>query len=86
MLIAPGTQPALFALLLAHASPGTTALTEELAYPGLKAAAAALGIRLAGVMMDREGMVPSALDRAARETSAKVVCLTPTMHTPPPRR
>lgn len=82
LLIAPGTQSALFALILAFAAPGSAVLTEELTYPGLKSAAAAAGVRLIGVEMDEEGAVPSALDRAARTSDAKLVFLTPTMHNP----
>lgn len=82
LVIAPGTQPALFALLLALARPGDVILTEALTYPGIKAAASALGVGLVGVEMDGEGMIPAALDRAARGAAAKVVYLTPTMHNP----
>ena len=82
LVLSPGTQPALFALLLAHAAPGDTVLTEKLTYPGFKAAAAALGVALAGVEMDEEGMLPAALDRAARGGTARIVYLTPTMQNP----
>lgn len=82
LVISPGTQPALFALLLALARPGDTIFTEMLTYPGIKSAASALGIALAPVEMDGEGMIPQALDRAARGGAAKVVFLTPTMHNP----
>src|SRR5690606_36846628 len=34
IVLAPGTQAALFALLLAHATPGDTVITERLTYPG----------------------------------------------------
>jgi len=91
IVIAPGTQAALYALLLAHAPSGATILTERLTYPGLKAAAAAAGCRLHGVDMDEDGIMPAALDRAARAGVAKVVYLMPTLHNPttttmPPER
>lgn len=82
VLLVPGTQSALFCLLLAHAAPGDTVLTERLTYPGLKAAAAAAGLRLTGVEMDAEGIVPDALDRAARTGTARLVYLMPTLHNP----
>lgn len=82
LLIAPGTQAALFCLLLAHVAPGDAVLTERLTYPGFKAAASAAGVRLIGVDMDGEGVVPAALDRAARANASKVVYLLPTMHNP----
>jgi DNA-binding transcriptional MocR family regulator len=93
LIVAPGTQSALFCLLLNLTVPGDSILTEALTYPGLKAAAAALGVKLIGVEMDGEGIVPAALERACRHhAEAKVVYLMPTMHNPttatmpPPRR
>ena len=52
-------------------------------YPGLKAAAAALGVNLIGVEMDADGIVPAALERACRRhAEVKVIYLMPTMHNP----
>lgn len=82
LILAPGTQSALFALLLGLVGPGGAVLTECLTYPGFKAAASAAGIRLIGVEMDAEGIVPAALDKAARGGEATVVYLMPTMHNP----
>ncbi len=93
LIVAPGTQSALFCLLLNLTVPGDSILTEALTYPGLKAAAAALGVKLIGVEMDGEGIIPAALERACRRhAGAKIVYLMPTMHNPttatmpPPRR
>ena len=82
LLIFPGTQPALMSFLLATTKPGDTVLTDRLTYPGFKAAAAALGVRVAGVEADEGGMIPAALDAAARRLSAKAVYLVPTIHNP----
>jgi DNA-binding transcriptional MocR family regulator len=82
VLLAPGTQACLYGLLLAHVRPGGVVLTESLTYPGIKAAAAAAGVTLVGVAMDAEGIVPVALDRAARTQAAKLVYLMPTIHNP----
>ncbi|HEX2843091.1 PLP-dependent aminotransferase family protein [Hyphomicrobium sp.] len=83
LVLAPGTQTALFCLLLALAGRGDEILTERLTYPGLKAAAAALGLRLIGIDMDAEGIAPVTLERAARQhKDAKVVYLMPTIHNP----
>ncbi len=82
VLLAPGTQPALYALLAVHTQPGDTLLTECLTYPGIKAAAAAAGVTVVGLAMDAEGVIPSALDRAARAHAAKLVYLMPTIHNP----
>lgn len=91
LVIAPGTQSALFALMLLLA-PGGTVFTEALTYPGLKVAAATLGIRLIGIEMDGQGIIPKALQDACRaHAGTKLVYLMPTMHNPttatlPPER
>lgn len=82
LVIAPGTQPALFCLLQMLVPTGGAVLTERLTYPGLKAAAAVAGITLIGVESDADGLKPAALDRVAREHAAKVVYLMPTIHNP----
>ena len=83
LVIVPGTQSAVFCLLLNLVAPGDSIFTEALTYPGLKAAAAALGINLIGVEMDADGIEPAALERACRRNGeAKVVYLMPTMHNP----
>ncbi len=92
MVIAPGTQSALFALLLSHTSRGQSIFTEALTYPGLKSAAAALGVDLIGIDMDADGIIPEALERACRRhADVRLVYLMPTMHNPttatiPPQR
>lgn len=82
LAIFPGTQSALFTLLQTLLSPGDVVVTEALTYPGLKAAAATLGLRLIGVAMDRFGMLPDALDAACRQHAPKAVYIVPTMHSP----
>ncbi len=61
----PARRRALMALLLAMTRPGDVVLTDRLTYPGFKAAAASLGVRLVGVEADDEGMIPEALAEAA---------------------
>lgn len=82
VVIYPGNQAILFNALLSLTSPGDVVLTEALTYPGLKAAAMKLGIRLIGVEMDKEGILPDALKRACLRHRPKAVYLTPTQHNP----
>jgi DNA-binding transcriptional MocR family regulator len=82
LLIFPGTQTALIALLLSLTRPGDTVLTDRLTYPGVKSAAAAAGVRLVGVEADTAGMIPEALDEACRRKKPKAVYLVPTIHNP----
>ncbi|MDP1751268.1 MAG: PLP-dependent aminotransferase family protein [Reyranella sp.] len=82
LVVFPGTQTALTALLLTLTRPGDVVLVDRLTYPGFKAAAAALGVRLVGVPSDGEGMIPAALDEACRRHAPKAVYLIPTIHNP----
>jgi DNA-binding transcriptional MocR family regulator len=82
LVICPGTQNALFNLLIALTSPGDVVLTETLTYPGIKAAAAYTGVRLVGVPIDKEGILPDALHSACRQHAPKAVYLIPTIHNP----
>jgi DNA-binding transcriptional MocR family regulator len=81
-VIFPGAQTILFSLLAQLARPGETVLTEALTFPGVKAAAARLGIKLVGVAMDEAGILPDALAKACRTHRPKAVYLIPTLHNP----
>lgn len=82
IVIYPGSQAIIFNALLALTSPGDVVLTEALTFPGIKAAAARLDIRLVGVAMDTEGARPDALDEACRKHKPKAVYLVPTQQNP----
>src|SRR6185437_2096122 len=82
LIIYPGNQAAIFNVLLSLTSPGDVVLTEALTYPGIKAAAAKLGVRLVGVTMDEQGILPDALGSACRQHRPKAVYLVPTMQNP----
>ncbi len=82
VLVAPGAQGALAALLPLLAAPGDTVLADELTYPGFRALAARLGLVPAGVPADEEGMDPVALDALAERTGAKLLYLNPTLANP----
>jgi DNA-binding transcriptional MocR family regulator len=82
LVICPGTQNALFNLLVVLTKPGDVVLTEALTYPGIKAAAAHTGARLIGVPMDEAGILPDKLDAACRELAPKAIYLIPTIHNP----
>jgi DNA-binding transcriptional MocR family regulator len=82
LVICPGTQNALFNLLITLTSPGDVVLTEALTYPGMKAAAAYTGVRLVGVPMDESGILPDRLKSACAQYKPKLVYLIPTIHNP----
>lgn len=82
LLICPGTHVAFMAILQTLTRPGDTVLCEALTYPGIKAIAARLGLKLVGISIDHEGIDPDELDRLCREHSAKVLYLNPTLLNP----
>jgi DNA-binding transcriptional MocR family regulator len=82
ILVTVGAQHALATALAAIAQPGTPLLVEELTYAGIVAAARLLGISVVPVSVDGEGMRPSALRDAARESRAKAVAIQPSLHNP----
>jgi DNA-binding transcriptional MocR family regulator len=82
LLVYPGNQAILFNALMSLTSPGDVVLTEALTFPGVKAAAEALRLRLVGVPMDQEGIRPDALKSACRQHKPKAIYLVPTLHNP----
>src|SRR4051812_32337370 len=82
LMIFPGAQTILFNLLAHFARPGDVVLTEALTFPGIKAAAARLGVKLVGVAMDDGGILPDALAKACRTHKPRAVYLIPTLHNP----
>jgi len=82
VVVFPGNQSIVFNALLSLTSPGDVVLTEALTFPGIKAAAAKLGVRLVGVAMDQEGVLPDDLAKACKVHRPKAVYLIPTQHNP----
>ncbi|OON63398.1 GntR family transcriptional regulator [Massilia sp. KIM] len=81
VVVCPGAQAALAALVLSLSEPGDTILAEPLVYPGLRAAATQFGRRLQAVETDAHGMLPEALERAAL-SGARLLYLNPTLQNP----
>ncbi len=77
-----GAQQGLFVSLLALTRPGDAILVEELTYPPVLAIARQLGLTPIPVAMDREGLLPDALDTAAISTGARLLYVMPTLQTP----
>ncbi len=82
VLVCPGAQSAIHAVLTTIAQPGDGVVTEALAYPGLRAVAAHLGLTVLGVPLDSEGMIPEALDAICRERRPRAIYCTPTIQNP----
>lgn len=82
LFITNGGQHAISIALSLLAPPSAAVLTERFTYSGMMALALQNGYRLHGVAGDAAGLLPDALDRAFRETAARVVFVTPTLQTP----
>jgi len=82
VLVCPGAQTALLAVVGLLAKPGDVVLCEHLTYPGMRAVAAQLGVRLVGLPMDDEGVSAEALRRACLEHHPKALYSNPTFLNP----
>lgn len=77
-----GAQHGLAVALSVVANPGASVLGEALTYAGVVDTARFVGRSIEPVAIDDEGMVPEALDRAARNSNARAVVVVPTIHNP----
>ena len=82
VLVTAGAQQGILISFAALLEPGDLVLTEEVTYHWMRTAAEMLHLRVEGVALDRHGMLPDALAKAARKRGAKVVYLTPTVQNP----
>jgi len=82
VLVTSAAHHALTITLAALAQPGDTILTESLTYPALKTIAGLLHLRVEGVALDRDGLVPEALDEACARLRPRALYTVPTIHNP----
>ncbi|VWB87839.1 PLP-dependent aminotransferase family protein [Burkholderia lata] len=84
LVLTSGAHHAVSVALAVACGPHGTLFTEAQTYPGAIALARHQGIRLVGVEMDGEGVMPEALDRAlaAERTGPAALYVTPTMQNP----
>jgi DNA-binding transcriptional MocR family regulator len=82
LLVAPGAQAALLAILTSLTPPGSVVCCEALTYPGLRALAGLLGVRLVGLPMDGEGIDALAFAAACAQYAPKALYCNPTLLNP----
>jgi len=68
--------------LAALTRPGDVLLTESLTFYAVRASAALAGVRLVGVPMDGEGLLPDALEAACRQHAPKALYAMPVFQNP----
>ena len=82
VLVTSGSQHAMTALFATLLRPGDLVVTDALTYPGLKALAGLLHLRLQGLAWDEQGLEPSALAAACQAGAVKAVYCVPTLQNP----
>jgi DNA-binding transcriptional MocR family regulator len=82
VLVTSGLQGGLHSVLSMLLSPGDTLAVEALTYPGVRALAALLRLRLVPVAMDERGVIPDALDEVCQSAAPKAFYCMPTLHNP----
>ena len=82
VFVTSGGQHSMSVAFAALTGPGEVVLTGELTYPGMKALAGVLNLRLVPVAMDADGILPDALEHACRKVNAKVLYCMPTLQNP----
>jgi DNA-binding transcriptional MocR family regulator len=80
--VTPGAHVALLGILNVLTKPGDVVLCEELTYPGIRAIAAQVGVRLVGLPMDDSGVTPEAMTEAYERYAPKAIYLNPTLQNP----
>ncbi len=80
--ITAGAQHGILVTLAALTRPGDRILTEALTYPGVQLAARMLGLRLDGLPLDGEGLLPEAFEAACRNNEVKALYCIPTLQNP----
>lgn len=82
IVVTSGAQNGILVAFAALAQPGDHILTETLTFPGVKPVATMLGLRMEGVPVDAEGLIPEALETACRTQKSRFLYLIPTIHNP----
>lgn len=82
VLVSPGIHSVLTALVSHLAQPGELICVESLVYPGIKAIAAQLGVKLHAVELDEDGPRPAAFEAVCRNLQPRAFYCNPTLRNP----
>lgn len=82
VLVSPGIQSTLMLLMGQLVRPGELMCAEALTYPGVKAIATQLGIRLHALPLDDEGPDAQAFELACKSLNPRALYLNPTLQNP----
>lgn len=82
LVLASGSQAALFAVISVLLEPGSVLAAPEVTYPGLRSVAARCGVRLAPLRADENGLLPEDLEELCRTGRPKALYCVPTLDNP----
>ena len=82
VVVTPGAQAALAAILAMLARRGDAVIVEPLTFPGVRSVAALLGLRLVACPVDAEGFDPESLARLCAEHAPRAIYCIPTHQNP----
>jgi DNA-binding transcriptional MocR family regulator len=82
VLVCPGIHSVLLSLVSQLVPPGETLCVESLTYPGIKAIAAQLGVKLFALSMDEDGPSAVAFEQACKTLAPKAFYCNPTLQNP----
>lgn len=82
IVITPGAQQAIVAILAALCRPGDTILAEAWTYPRFGAIAGLLHLDVQPLELDEHGVVPQSLEKAIRRSAPKAAYMVPTFQNP----
>jgi DNA-binding transcriptional MocR family regulator len=82
LLLTPGAQAAVAAVLAAVCRPGDTVIAEPLTYPGFLGVADRLGLKVVACPTDEHGVRPDALEALCARHGASAIYLVPTLQNP----
>ncbi|WP_435660843.1 PLP-dependent aminotransferase family protein [Leisingera caerulea] len=84
VLLTNGGSLGMSAALSALTRPGDTVLADSITHSLLVSGCSYLGLKLAGLEADSDGILPDALEDACRTSGPKVLCLRPSLANPVP--
>jgi DNA-binding transcriptional MocR family regulator len=82
VIVTAGAQHGLNMIFAAVAEPGDLIAAESVTYPGVKAIAQLLQLKLMPVAMDDDGPLPDALDTLCQQRRIRALYINPTLHNP----
>ncbi len=85
LLVTSGSQHGMALVVDELCRPGDVILTEAATFSGIRAIADYRGLRCVGIAMDRDGIIPDALEEAIRTSGSRVLYLQPTLQNPTTR-